>query len=408
MIKKFIPAYFLTFVNVLGFSILMPILPFIVDRYGAPKWDYGLLITCYAAFQFIGAPFLGALSDRKGRKQILLISQAGTLLSWFLFLFALFLPDMWVYGISIPLIVIAFSRLLDGVTGGNTSVTNAYVSDITTRKEKSYIFGYLGGISGLGMIVGPGLGGFAASTSLGYIGTLLVSILISILALLTIFFWLKESHPIEKRTTDKSASIIDNFLILKRIRLINPKPVIKLLFTIKFIFSIMMACYIASMALFLIDTFHFNESQLGMFLFVVGAFLSFNQAFVSKKIIGKIGEFSTLIVGLLLSFFGLFSITLTTNLWLFISFYYVMNLGLSLVFPTLSALIAIHANPQKQGEIMGVSESLNSFALAAFPIVATALYSIMGSSFYYVVSVLPLLALTLAYFGIKKLGKNLD
>ena len=143
MIKKFIPAYFLTFVNVLGFSILMPILPFIVDRYGAPKWVYGLLITCYAAFQFIGAPFLGALSDRKGRKQILLISQAGTLLSWFLFLFALFLPDMWVYGISIPLIVIAFSRLLDGVTGGNTSVTNAYVSDITTRKEKSYIFGYL-------------------------------------------------------------------------------------------------------------------------------------------------------------------------------------------------------------------------------------------------------------------------
>ena len=83
-----------------------------------------------------------------------------------------------------------------------------------------------------------------------------------------------------------------------------------------------------------------------------------------------------------------------------------MNLGLSLVFPTLSALIAIHANPQKQGEIMGVSESLNSFALAAFPIVATALYSIMGSSFYYVVSVLPLLALTLAYLGIKKLGKK--
>jgi DHA1 family tetracycline resistance protein-like MFS transporter len=85
MSKKLLPAYLLTFVNVLGFSILMPILPFVVDSYGAPKWVFGLLLSLYSSFQFIGAPVLGALSDTIGRKKILLVSQGGTLLSWIIF-----------------------------------------------------------------------------------------------------------------------------------------------------------------------------------------------------------------------------------------------------------------------------------------------------------------------------------
>ena len=93
MSKKLLPAYLLTFVNVLGFSILMPILPFVVDNYGAPKWVFGLLLSLYSSFQFIGAPFLGSLSDSVGRKKILLVSQAGTLLSWIVFVVALMLPE---------------------------------------------------------------------------------------------------------------------------------------------------------------------------------------------------------------------------------------------------------------------------------------------------------------------------
>ena len=93
MFKKFVPAYLLTFVNVLGFSLLMPILPFVVKSYGAPKWVFGLLITLYSAFQFIGAPLLGAMSDVRGRKPILLISQGGTLLSWIIFVIAIQLPE---------------------------------------------------------------------------------------------------------------------------------------------------------------------------------------------------------------------------------------------------------------------------------------------------------------------------
>ena len=134
MNKKLLPAYFLTFVNVIGFSILMPVLPFIVEKYGAPDWVFGLLLSLYAAFQFVGAPYLGALSDSLGRKPILVISQAGTLLSWFIFLLALYLPDYTLFGVGVGLLVIGIARALDGVTGGNASVANAYVSDITTRQ----------------------------------------------------------------------------------------------------------------------------------------------------------------------------------------------------------------------------------------------------------------------------------
>lgn len=386
----------------------MPVLPFIVEEYHAPEWVYGLLLTFYSAFQFIGAPYLGALSDSSGRKPILMISQAGTLFSWFVFLLALTLPPAPVLGLAIPMWIIALSRILDGITGGNTSVANAYVADITTRDEKSYIFGYLGGIAGLGMIIGPGLGGLAASTELGFKGTILVAILISTLTLIVIHLWLKESHPVEKRSERQKRGVLYNLLILKRIKEIQPKPIIKLLFVMKLFFSIMMACYISTIALFMIDLFHFNEKELGFFMLVVGIFLSFNQAFVSRRFIAKFGEFPTLLIGLALSVLGLFSITLTDNLWLYIMFYYIMNLGLSLCFPTFNALITIHADQTKQGEIMGISESINSFAMAAFPVIAAALYGIMGFQVYYLISSMPLIGLIIALSVRKKLNRSMQ
>lgn len=406
MHKKLIPAYLLTFVNVLGFSILMPILPFVVKEYNAPDWMYGFLLTCYSAFQFIGAPFLGTLSDQMGRKPILLISQAGTLLSWFVFVIALTLPDIPVLGYALPLWIIAFSRILDGITGGNTSVTNAYVADITTRQEKSYIFGYLGGIAGIGMIIGPGLGGLSASTSLGFFGTMIVAIVISTITLFTIYKWLKESHTHENRSAKQKQSILKNLYIPGRVKAANPSFVIKLIFTMKTFFTTMMAFYISTIALYLIDLFQFEEKELGLFLLVVGLFLAFNQAFLSKLFIKKLGEFKTLLLGLTLCVVGLFSITLTKSLYYFIPFYYLMNLGLSLSFPTFNALISIHADPKKQGEIMGISESINSFTMALFPIVGAATYGMIGNNLYYFVSLLPFTALFIALVNTRKLNKE--
>lgn len=402
MFKRLVPAYLLTFVNVLGFSILMPVLPFVVKSYGAPKWVFGLLLTFYSAFQFIGAPFLGSLSDQIGRKPVLLISQAGTLLSWFVFIGALFIPDFPIFGIALPLWIIGLSRILDGITGGNTSVTNAYVADITTREEKSYIFGFLGGIAGVGMIVGPGLGGVTASSSLGYLGTLITAVIISVLTLISITVWLKESHPEEKRSERKRNSIWSSILLYRRVREINPSHMIKRIFTMKLFFSMMMAFYISSITLYLIDLFGFNEKELGIFMFVVGLFLSFNQAFVSRKFIKYFGEYKTLLIGLVLCTLGLVSITITSNLYLFIFCYYIFNLGLSLCFPTFNALISIHADPKKQGAIMGVSESINSFAMAVIPVLGATFYMFLNHNLYRLMTLLPIGALIIAYVSFHK------
>lgn len=384
----------------------MPVLPFIVESFGAPEWIYGLLISLYSASQFIGAPILGSMSDSKGRKPILLISQAGTLLSWLVFVVAILMPQYPILGLSIPIWIIGLSRVLDGITGGNTSVTNAYVADVTSRKEKSYIFGYLGGIAGIGMIVGPGLGGLAASSSIGYLGTLLVAIFISTATLLSIIFWLKESHPTEKRTERKKTSVWSSIYIPRRVKEVDPSPIIKTLFTIKIFFSAMIAFYISTIALFLIDLFSFEEKELGFFMLVIGVFLAFNQAFVSKQFIKRFGEYKTLIIGLLLCSIGMVSITMTGNMWMFIMFYYILNLGLSLCFPTFNALIAIHANPVKQGEIMGISESIHSFAMAVFPVLAATLYGLLNFQLYYITSALALIALTIALASMKKLGNS--
>ncbi len=214
--RKFFPAYLLNFANSLGTTVLMPILPFIILGNGAPKWVFGLFISLYSIFQFIGSPVLGAMSDRLGRKPVLLISHVGTLLSWFIFLGALYSPKYELWGTMLPLWIIGVSRILDGLTGGNTSVANAYVADITTRKEKLYIFGYIGGITGVAMMLGPGIGGFTASRELGHAGTILTAIFISVITLISIFAWLKESLPVEKRVKANGESILGLFNISKR------------------------------------------------------------------------------------------------------------------------------------------------------------------------------------------------
>jgi MFS family permease len=394
---KFLPAYFLTFVNVLGFTILIPVLPFIVEQYGAPKYVYGVLLSLYSLFQFIGAPYLGSLSDSVGRKPILVISQIGTLLSWGIFGIAYFLPSTPIFTFALPLWIIAISRILDGITGGNVSVTNAYVSDITTQKEKSHIFGYLGGIAGLGIIVGPGLGGFTASGSLGYLGPILIAGLISLVTVFIIMFFLKESlNPASKQKKQKF-NLKDTLLISRRIKKLNPKQIIKKVFLLRVIMSITMASYIGSIALFVIDLFHFDEKEMGLFMLGVGLFLSFNQALVYKKVVAKIGEIKTLAIGFILMSFGFISITLTNNLPLYIFLYFFLNMGFSLVIPVFNSLIAQKGDKDKQGEAMGISESIRSLSNAICPILAAYLYSVMGFSFYYILAVTPLVGVYICY-----------
>lgn len=141
------PLLFTNFVGTLGFSIVLPFLVFLVVDFGGYSVIYGILSSIYPAFQLIGAPILGRWSDSSGRRKVLLISTAGTLIGWIIFLFALYMPKfdlveintalVGAFTLSLPLVVLFIARAIDGITGGNVSVANAHIADLSDDKTRS-------------------------------------------------------------------------------------------------------------------------------------------------------------------------------------------------------------------------------------------------------------------------------
>src|SRR5919202_2526775 len=149
------PILLVNFVGTVGFSIVLPFLVFVVMKFGGNAIVYGLLAATYPAFQLIGSPILGKWSDTYGRKKILLLSNVGTSIGWLLFLFALFLPSnsfnihivfLGTFVVIIPLLMLFLARAIDGVTGGNISIANAYLADLSSDSTRSKNFGKMGNI----------------------------------------------------------------------------------------------------------------------------------------------------------------------------------------------------------------------------------------------------------------------
>ena len=202
---RLFPVLLVSFIGTLGFSIVLPFLVFLVLRLGGNPIIYGLVGATYPMLQLIGAPLLGRWSDRYGRKRILFLSQAGTFASWVIFAVALLLPPtalasvesslLGTFTLTAPLGLIFVARALDGLTGGNVSVANAYVADITSEETRSQSFGRMGVSSNLGFIVGPALAALLGATQWGETLPVLAALLISLIATILIAVLLPESNP---------------------------------------------------------------------------------------------------------------------------------------------------------------------------------------------------------------------
>ncbi len=199
------PVLAVNFVGALGFSIVLPFLVFLVARWGGNALVYGLVGATYSAFQLVGAPVLGRWSDVHGRRRILLLSQLGTLASWVLFVTAFAVPErpIWEvdssvvgrFAVTLPLVLVFVARAFDGLTGGNISVANAYLADITTEEDRSVNFGKMGISANLGFIVGPAIAGLLGGIGGGELLPVLAALGISIVATMIIAFKLPESNP---------------------------------------------------------------------------------------------------------------------------------------------------------------------------------------------------------------------
>jgi DHA1 family tetracycline resistance protein-like MFS transporter len=185
--RRLAPIFLVLVIDMLGFSVILPLLPFIGQKFGATPLQLGLLVSTYSVAQLVGAPLLGRLSDRFGRKPLLMLSIMGSTLGFVTLAFA---PALWVLFVA---------RAIDGLTGGNITIAQAYVADVTTPEERGRVLGFVGAAFGLGFVIGPALGG--ALVRFGYAVPALVAAGLTLVNLALVAVLLPESVSSEVRSS---------------------------------------------------------------------------------------------------------------------------------------------------------------------------------------------------------------
>src|SRR5512141_2055210 len=261
------------FIDLLGFSLILPLLPFYAESYGASATLVGLLVASYAAAQMIGAPILGRLSDRYGRRPILIASIFGTFLGFLLL------------GFAKTLVVLFAARILDGLTGGNLTIAQAYISDVTDPKDRSKGLGLIGAAFGLGFIIGPVTGGFLSQW--GYAVPAFVAAALSFMNLILIYAWLPESLTPEKRASmsDKRPAITLGALVQALQR-----PFTGSLLTTRFFFGLAFAIFQTIFSLYTLAKFNLSAQNNGLILTYVGILSVSVQGFLVGRIAQKVRE----------------------------------------------------------------------------------------------------------------------
>jgi DHA1 family tetracycline resistance protein-like MFS transporter len=395
-----LPVLSVNFVGALGFSIVVPFLVFLVTKWGGNAIVYGLIGATYSAFQLIGAPILGRWSDRYGRRKILLLSQLGTLVSWLIFLIAFFVPVRIVgdidsttlgqFTLTLPLVLLFLARAADGITGGNVSVANAYLADITDEDDRTRNFGKMALTGNLGFVLGPALAGLLGATIYGAILPVFAALLISILATLIIVFGLKESDPciltrapsprnmrkVFGQDHKECYSIRDPEKV--GFRTILKIPHVPRLLGVYFLVMLGFSFFYIGFPVHAVNELRWTITDTGMFF----AYLSLVMVFVQGPVLAKasnilsegalaFGGALILTIGFICLFWeGLPVIYLAATL---------IGLGNGLMWPSVMAMLSNAAGDVHQGAVQGASGSIGAIASIVGLIAGGLLYDWLGA-----------------------------
>lgn len=358
-------------IDLIGFGIIIPLLPFYAEHFQASPFEVGLLMAVYSLAQFIAAPLWGRASDRFGRRPILLISLAGAVLTY-----------LWL-GFAESLWVLFAARGASGFMAGNISAAFAYVADITTRENRAKGMGIVGAAFGLGFIMGPAIGGIMAGSDPAHAdfqSPAFAAAGLSAAALIFGFFMLKESLSVEVRARIADKARTSRF---KQFRTAFSDPNIRLLLLLSFLSIFAFSGIEATFALWSRRQFGWGPEQTGYLFALIGLLSAAMQGGLIGRMAKHFGEANLLIQGALALVIGMLLIPFSTELWMLITAMMIATYGFSVISPSLNSLISLQTNEEEQGAMMGVTRSATTLARVGGPAWAGLLFSAFGMNWPY-------------------------
>lgn len=364
--KRFLFILFSSFLSIMGIGIIIPVVPFIVEKYipnhnvNQIALSVGLLTSLYAFCQFFASPVLGALSDRFGRRPVLLLCLLGSAVGYTLF------------GIGGSLGILYAARVIDGITGGDISTIFAYVADITEPKDRGKYYGTIGATIGFGFMIGPTLGGLLSHFGLS--APLYFAAGVTLLNMTFGYFVLPESLSKENRIKNFSLQHLNPTGELNKVL---QQTHIRTLLTVGAYYYLPFALMSGIMSVYYKDVLHWTPSNIGFIFLILGIGDMFTQGFLSGKLLPKFGEIKLVAAGFLLTGLAFATIAFlpyypfSLLVYIYILIY---ALGSGLFEPSFSALVSHSAAPQEQGRVQGATQSMESIARIIGPLLAAFVY----------------------------------
>jgi MFS transporter, DHA1 family, tetracycline resistance protein len=348
--KPLLIIFITIFIDLLGFGIVIPLLPFFAQEFGASPLDIGFLVSSYSWMQFIFAPVLGSLSDKYGRRPILFLSIIGSGIGYLMI------------GFAGSLLMIYAGRILGGITGANLSTAQAYIADVTTRENRAKGMGLFGMAFGLGFILGPALAGILSK--FGHEIPFFVAAALSFANAVLLFFILPESRKFSEKIVEKKNRFIELFESFKDTRF----AVITLeYFLLVTAFSMMTTAF----PLYTEHSFGYDAEKTGYVLAYVGLLAVVMQGGLLGVLTRKFGEANLVIIGCLMLVLSFLAVPFVSK-----ESYGLVGLlagagcfaiGNSISSPALTSLASKNADEFEQGKVLGVMQSAASLARAISP-----------------------------------------
>jgi multidrug resistance protein len=379
------------FINLVGFGLVVPLLPFFAQSLKAEAWQITLMFSAYSLGQFFAEPFWGRLSDRVGRKPVLLVTLVANALGY---LMLAFVPNIW--------LAVAV-RLFTGLGAGNISTVQGYVADVTPPEQRAGRMGLIGAAFGLGFIVGPGLGGLLTQPQLGRLGYQLPIFLAAALAALAavgVMVFLRESRAKADPTAARPA-------FLAGLKDARTNPVVSRVLVVTLIYMAGFSAMESVFGLWSESRYAWGAREVGLSFMIVGVISVLNQGFLAGRLARRFGEARVLATGMLLFGSSLVLQILAPVAWfpatrlelgglsLPVVQGWVIPLvmavgacGMSLAMPNISAMISRASPPDRQGAMLGLNMASSSVARIFGPMVAGGLFSGLGHDWPFLIGAL--------------------